>query len=229
MDRTAGRRTSQGLRWRPRLIAAGRSYAAEEKPFRDAGTERPKKEAATVDGWVSELKVVATPDAEAVLTDGAAQAAAEPRVDPATATLIGNDDDPTFERIADTYPAMEPSRDRRRSGAPAGHRRRSARPAGRQPVDPAPRLVRGRRSSHAARPRGRAFPPPDAPRLSPILTLNTSRDGVEYELTVFGGSEGFQADKDLIAYVGLAVKGSSEAASAASLVWRATAPARRSR
>jgi len=37
----------------------------------------------------------------------------------------------------------------------------------------------------------------------PILVLATVRDGVNYEQTVFGWSEGFSADKDLYAYVRL--------------------------
>jgi hypothetical protein len=67
----------------------------------------------------------------------------------------------------------------------------------------------------------------------PVLTLTTKRDGVQYELTVFGWSEDFRVDRDLFAYAHLSARpaGDGPPPRRLALVWgdgdkrRAWAPA----
>ena len=205
----------------PARLAAGRSYEAAEKPFSGLDAPRARTEHTPLDGWVSDLRVSPLPETGRRLTDARLQALRLPRVDPVAATLQGNEDDPTFESIADKYPAMKHPREI--VGVPAHPLDIGVDRLGRLDVSPWTPPLAWFEVGDPPSPLGREGVPFRRRLLHgylPILTLNTSRDGVDYELTVYGTSEGFSPDAELIAHVALAAKpADGSAAPPLALVW----------
>ncbi|OJW25275.1 MAG: hypothetical protein BGO49_05395 [Planctomycetales bacterium 71-10] len=191
----------------PKLLAAGRWYEAAERPFADAAADRARTEITPLDGWVGDLRVEATPEAATRLGEAGLKALREPKIDPVMATLVGDDDDPTFEKIAGKFPAMKHPREI--VGVPAHPLDIGVDRLGRLDVSPWTPPLAWFEVGDPPAPLGREGVPFRRRLLHgylPVLTLNTTRDGVDYELTVFGANDGFRPDRDLVAYVGLAAR-----------------------
>jgi len=191
----------------PKLLAAGRWCEAAERPFAAADADRTPTAITPLDAWIGELRVEATPESEIRLGEAGLKALREPKVDPVAAVLIGNHDDPTFEAIADKFPAMKFPREV--VGVPAHPLDIGVDRLGRLDIGPWVPPMAWFEVGDPPAPLGREGVPFRRRLLHgylPVLTLSVNRDGVDYELTVFGASEGFRVDKDLIAHVGLAAR-----------------------
>ncbi len=197
----------------PRLLAAGRWYEAAERPFAAADAERTRTEITPLDGWIADLRVDDLPESAARLGEAGLQALRAPKVDPVAAVLIGNDDDPTFEKIADKFPAMKAPREI--VGVPAHPLDVGVDRLGRLDVSPWTPPLAWFEIGDPPAPLGREGVPFRRRMLHgylPVLTLNTTRDGVDYELTVLGANDGHRVDADLTAYVALAARPADGAA-----------------
>jgi hypothetical protein len=192
----------------PKWIGAGRYYAATNKPFADADALMSVQgDAIRYNGRVAELRVEPTPAGETTLGDAELQALRQPRVEVVNGLLAKNDDDPTYEAVVDHYPPMVSPREV--VGVPDHPLDIGVDRLGRLDVSPWTPPLAWFEVGDPPAPLGREGVP-FARRLLhgylPILTLNLARDGVDYELTVFGWSEGFRADKDLHAYARLTAR-----------------------
>lgn len=213
----------KGFTGAPKLIAAGKSYVIADKPFAEqGGAANPVKEGTKVVGRISELRVEATPESEANLSAAELKALHEPKVEPVFALLTQSRNDPTFDRVSAHYPPMRSPREV--VGVPAHPLDIGVDRLGRLDVSPWTPPLAWFEVGDPPVPLGREGVPFKRRLLHgylPVLTLITDRDGVEYELSVFGWSEGFRTDKDLIAYVGLTARSTGGSASPhqAALVW----------
>lgn len=194
----------------PRLVAAGKYYEVADKPFFDVATatEHGTDQSIKVTGQIFALKVEPTPSAELKLSDSALQALRQPKLDPVAAILKGNNDDPTFEKIVKFHPPMKYPREV--VGVPWHQVDIGVDYLGRLNVSPweaptawfeigEPPVALGREESPFKRRLIRGF--------IPIDVLQTSLNGVDYELTIFGWSEEFSTTKPLFAYARLKARG----------------------
>jgi hypothetical protein len=194
----------------PKLIAAGKPYDAADRPFaRDS--EAARDDDGRMAGRVVELHVEATPRGDLSLTEAELEALRRPKVEPVNALLTRSEDDPTFEKIVTHYPAMKFPREV--VGVPAHPLDIGVDRLGRLDVSPWTPPLAWFEVGDPPLPLGREGVPFSRRLLHgylPVLTLSTNRDGVDYELTVFGWSEGFSVDKDLFAYARLTARTSGD-------------------
>ena len=183
----------------PKLIAAGKYAEPEDKPFADEKNYSP--EDGRVAGHIFALKVEPTPQSTANLTEAELVEVRKPHVEPVNALLQKTDGDPSFEEVAGYYPAMKFPREI--LGVPDHPLAIGIDWEGRLDVSPwtaptawfeigNPPAPLATNSAQLQRRLLRGY--------LPIETLSTERDGVHYELTVFGWSEGFHVDRSLFAY-----------------------------
>jgi hypothetical protein len=183
----------------PKLIAAGKYSTRDDQPFANgnafsAGDGR-------MDGRILALHAEATPEAARNLTDAELEEVRKPYVEPVNALLQKIDVDPSFEEVAPHYPAMKFPREI--LGVPSHPLAIGIDWQGRLDVSPwtaptawfeigNPPVPFATNSTQLQRRMLRGY--------LPIETLSTERDGVHYELTVFGWSDGFHVDRPLFAY-----------------------------
>jgi len=94
----------------PRLMAAGKYYDAADQPFA-APIAKASMDDGRAGGRISNLQVEATAASERNLNRAELKKLRAPKVEPVSATLTGNNDDPTFEKIAPFYPPMKSPRE----------------------------------------------------------------------------------------------------------------------
>jgi hypothetical protein len=190
----------------PKLIAAGKYYDAGDKPFHVGGVSANStaNTGAPLKGHIFDLHVEPTPQQDLRLSAAALKALHQPKVDPVMALLKQNDDDPTYAKIVNFHPPMKHPRE---VVGVAAHPLDIG-------VDYLGRMDVGTWGAPTAwfevGDPGVALGREDVPfkrRLKkgylPIDTLSTTLNGVEYELTIFGWSEGFSVTKPLFAYARL--------------------------
>ena len=195
----------------PKFIAAGKYYAGEDDPF--AETDRraePLADSSTkLSGKILELRVEATPQEDIKLSEAELRALNVPKVDPVMAVLNGNNEDPTYEKIVNFHPPMKYPREV--VGVPWHPLDIGVDYLGRMNVSPWEAPTAWFEIGDPPVPLG-VEGTPFKRRLTsgyiPVDILTTSRDGVEYELTIFGWSEAFSVTKPLFAYARLTARSS---------------------
>lgn len=191
----------------PKLMAAGKYYEVEDRPFASAPPQRKYDENKEITGRILELHAEATPQKNLKLSAAELKKLREPKVDPVMALLNQSKDDPSYEKIVGFYPPMKYPREV--VGVAAHPLDIGVDYLGRLDVSPWTKPVAWFEVGNPGVPLGKEGAPFQR-RLQqgylPIDTLTTSRDGVEYELTVFGWSDGFSVDKPLFAYTRLTAK-----------------------
>ncbi len=210
-----------GFSGAPKLVAAGRPYTAIEHPFSKEIAKVPS-EGGRLTGRITEISVVSTPHEEVTLSKADIEALRKPKVEPVMALLGQDAKDPTFERIVGYYPPMKFPREI--VGVPGHPLDIGVDWLGRLDVSPWTPPLAWFEVGEPSRPLGREGVPFKRRLLHgylPVITLNTDRDGVDYELSVFGASPGFRVDKDLIAYVSISARSSypGKAPRSVALVW----------
>lgn len=198
----------------PRLIAAGKYYEAEDKPFAsNAKSTEFRQQDGRVSGRVSHLRIESLPSSNSMLSKAELTLLRKPKVDPVTAILSQSEEDPTFEKIVNFYPPMKAPREV--VGVPAHPLDIGVDRLGRLDVSPWTQPVAWFEIGDPLVPLGREDVPFTRRLLNgylPIDTLTTMRDGIEYSLTVFGWSEGLSVDKPLHAYIRITAKSLNGAA-----------------
>lgn len=188
-----------GFAGAPKLVAAGKYYGADDKPFGKGSPNAIGEEKQS--GAIDEVSIEPTPATEWKLTEAQLKAVRQPPDEPVNALLRQGKDDPTFEQIVGYYP---PFRSPREIVGVAGHVQEIGVDwLGRLDTSPwtAPKawfLV-----GEPAVAFGQLGVPFQRRLLHgylPLVTLSRVIDGVEHELTVFGWSEGFRVDKETFAY-----------------------------
>ena len=185
----------------PRLIVAGQSYVADDKPFAASGSqiahfnEKPS-------GAIDELRIEPTPPAELKLSESEIEAIRHPAPEPVNALLQQNDDDPTFEKIVDFYPPFR--RPREIVGVPEHGEEIGVDWLGRldaSPWAPPKAWFFIGETNKSFGETGVPFKRELRNGYLPLVTLTREIDGKPHELTAFGWSDGFSVDGDTHAYV----------------------------
>jgi hypothetical protein len=194
----------EGYAGAPKLVAAGKTYDLRERPFAGPGQLASWPESTPTDGFLRALRVSETPHAEVTLDGTALEALRNPPGEPVNAILADPKREPTFEEIAKHYPPMKFPREV--VGVPFHPLDIGVNRLGQLDVSPwtAPLawLEVGDPPVQLGR-EGATFERRLLHGYLPVLTLKAERNEVDYELTVFGWSEGMRADKDLVAYARL--------------------------
>jgi hypothetical protein len=156
------------------------------------------------------VRVDVTPTPQRKLTESELNAIRHPQPEPVNALLTASDEDPTYDKMVGFY--RHSARRARSSASPRTGRRSAWTGLG------------GSTPAHGRRPRrwfliGEKNVPfgemnvPFKRRLHegylPLVTLSREIDGVEHQMTVFGWSEGFNVEKDTIAFVRFASRATS--------------------
>jgi hypothetical protein len=188
-----------GFKGAPKLIAAGKYSTPEDQPFAEEKSDQP--EDGRISGGIIALRVEATPPALATLTDSELADLRKPQVEPVNALLQTTDTDPSFDEIVGYYPPMKYPREI--VGVPTHPLAIGVDWLGRLDVSPwtaptawfeigNPPMPLATNSSQLKRRLLLGYLPVD--------TLTTERDGIRYELTAFGWSDGFDVARPLFAY-----------------------------
>jgi hypothetical protein len=183
----------------PKLIAAGKYSTREDQPFADEKTFLSGD--GRLNGRIIALRAEATSEAARNLTEPELKEVRKPYVEPVNALLQTTDTDPSFDEVVPYYPAMKFPREI--LGVPSHPLAIGIDWQGRLDVSPwtaptawfeigNPPAPFASNSKQLKRRLLRGY--------LPIETLSTERDGVHYELTVFGWSEDFHVDRPLFAY-----------------------------
>ena len=199
----------EGFSGAPKLIAAGKYYEADDKPFH---ADTLSVHAATskddhLKGHILELRAEATPQEDLRLSKTDLKALHKPKVEPVMALLNKDDEDPTFEKILKYYPPMKSPREV--VGVAAHPLDIGVDHLGRMDVGSSgvptawfevgdPAVALGREDVPFKRRLKNGYLPVD--------TLTTTLNGVEYGLTIFGWSDGFSVTKPLFAYAQLTAR-----------------------
>lgn len=213
-----------GLKGAPRFVAAGKYYPDAGRSVLAGASASPGKKPPAgvgerVNSYFRDICVEITPPDARRLTDAERQAVARmAQSDPLGREVLDRPGDPDFETVASYFPAMQ--RPREIAGVPEhplaiGINHRGE--LDNSPWAPPIGWVEAGEPPLALRDAG-----PLARRLldgwMPVITLTASRDGVDYEQTLFGWSEDWGADKDLYGYVRFRARARSGAAAPASAV-----------
>jgi hypothetical protein len=193
----------------PSLIAAGRYYDKDDKPFADEPATQAAGE--KIGGRILALRVKLTPQDKLNLTDAELDKIRKPYVEPVGALLSESKDDPTFEQVASYYPAMKYPREI--VGVPRHPLAIGVDWSGRLDVSPWTDPVGWFEIGNPPTPLGQAgtvFTRRLLHGYLPIETLATARDGIEYKMTVFGWSDEFNVDRPLFAYVRITATASND-------------------
>jgi hypothetical protein len=155
-------------------------------------------------GLLANVEITETPTNQREMNSDERRRLTTPPVDPIEHLLVGNDRDPTFDEVARFYPEMKNKREL--VGVPGQRNDIGTDWLGRIDASPWEGPIAWFQLGDSAEPFA-TEPRSVSHRLLdgyiPIVTLKTERDGISYELTVFGWSKGFSADADLYAYVRL--------------------------
>jgi hypothetical protein len=203
----------------PKLIAAGKYYQVDNRPF---GAGGPASEDSAQAGRISDLRVEMTPIGERTLSDSGIAELRKGNVEPVEALLMQGTDDPTFEAVAPHYPSMKFPREI--VGVPAHPLDIGVDWLGRMDVSPWTNPVAWLEVGDPPQPLGSPDKPFDRHLLDgylPLITLTRNLGGVEYQLSIFGCSEGFDPANDLIAYARLTARAPDDRAipKQIALVW----------
>ncbi|WP_150107352.1 hypothetical protein [Pedosphaera parvula] len=185
----------------PKLMAIGKYYENADKPFDLASYDIKSSSTERISGRVSNVIIEQTPEAESNLSEIQLQELRKPKIDPVTSILNESDEDPTYEKVVKFYPPMKAPREV--VGVPAHPLDIGVDRLGRLDVSPWAAPVAWFETGDPITPLGRDGIPFKRRLMNgylPIDTLKTSRDGIDYELTIFGWSENFSVEKPLIAY-----------------------------
>lgn len=192
----------------PKLIAAGKYYPGEHKPF--SKTPPQSDDGNKISGLIDDIRVETTPASELKLTDSQLAAVRNPPRERVNAVLDEGEEDPTYERIVHLYPSMKAPREV--VGVPTHPLDIGVDRLGRLDVSPWTPPLAWFTVGDANKSFGQEGVPFTRRLLRgylPVLTLSRDIDGLTHEMTVFGWSEGFRADKDLIAFVRFTVHSAS--------------------
>ncbi len=189
----------------PKRVIAGKGYGRGVEPYPNPDLDNDYADLGPmVSSKVSDVTIARTPVAQQVLTTAERKAIGEENLDRVGNLVLKGTADPTYEQVSKYYPAMKYPKEA--AGVPE------------HPLDICvDHLGRLQIMYNAPIVAWLAFGEPAAAfgeekttikrRLldgyKPIVTLGMARDGVDYEQTVFGWSEGFSPDKQLYAYVRL--------------------------
>ncbi len=185
----------------PEWIAFGKSYEAEDDPF-GRSSEKPRARARgpvtnqAVKARVFEVRLEPTPRKEQQLSESELAALRKPPVDPVMATLSRGEKDPSFDEIAGFHPPMKFPREI--FGVPAHPLDIGVDYLGRLDVSPWKPAAAWFEVGDPPKPLGSDSSPFQRRLLHgyiPVDTLTATRDGVRYELTFFGSSDGFRVDR----------------------------------
>ena len=196
----------------PTQVLAGKGYGRGVAPYPNPDLDNDYTDLGQeVTSKVSDIRIEPTAASEQALTAAERQVIKEADLDRVGNIVLKGAADPTYEQVSDYFPAMLYPKE---AVGVAEH-----------PIDICIDYL-GRLQLNYDQPliAWLAFGDPPLPfgddktpierRLldgyKPILTLSTVRDGVDYEQTVFGWSEGFSADKELYAYVRLRARATAE-------------------
>ncbi|SIO40721.1 hypothetical protein SAMN05444166_4450 [Singulisphaera sp. GP187] len=189
-----------GFSGAPTLVAAGKAYGVDDKPFATEGAHNTigdEKQSGAID----EVGIEPTPTSEWKLTEAQLKAVRQPPDEPVNALLRQGKDDPTYEQIVGYYP---PFRSPREIVGVAGHVQEIGVDwLGRLDTSPWTPPKAWFLVGDSAVEFGQLGVPFQRRLLHgylPLVTLSRVIDGVEHELTVFGWSEGFRVDQDTFAY-----------------------------
>lgn len=206
-------RRSKELSGPPHIAVAGKYYAPDEDPFdpeavphvNHAPTEEVNGQTHgdLTDGQIRNLTIAATPSDKVQLSEAELRIAVAPTPDPVMALLNKSKDDPTYEQVASFYPPMRYPREV--VGVPLHPLDIGVDYLGRldaSAYEPVAWLAIGKSSV----PFGEVGRPIERHLFHgyiPIDILSTTLNGVKYEMTIVGWSDGFSVDKPLYAYVQL--------------------------
>jgi hypothetical protein len=212
-----------GFSGAPASLVVGKGYGRGAAPYANPELDNDYQDRGPrVTSEIADIRVEETPADRLLLTEDEKTTIIEAGLDPVGKIELRGTADPTFESVAKYYPAMKFPRET--VGVPE------------HPIDIS--------IDHLGRLQLRGDQPPvawievgDPPvpfgdekspirrRLLdgwiPVLTLTTQHDGVEYEQTVLGWTEGFSPDGELFALVRLKARAAKEGKlpQKASLVW----------
>lgn len=200
-----------GFSGAPKLIVAGKYAEPEDKPF--ANEKSYSSEDGRMAGHIWALKVEQLPESAANLTPAELVEMRKPYVEPVNALLQKTDNDPSFEAVAGYYPAMKFPREI--LGVPNHPLAIGIDWEGRIDASPwtaptawfetgNPPAPLATNSAQLTRRLLRGY--------LPIETLTSEREGIHYELTIFGWSEDFHVDRSLFAYARMTAHSVSGAA-----------------
>ena len=98
-----------GFAGAPKLVAAGKSYDADDQPF--GNDSHPTSGAETQSGAIDEVRIEPTPASEWKLTEAQLKAVRQPPGEPVNSLLRQGKDDPTYEQIVGYYPPFRSPRE----------------------------------------------------------------------------------------------------------------------
>jgi hypothetical protein len=190
---------SDAYRAAPRLVAVGKNFGASEESKLLVKTDSVGRGSR---GLLAKVEIAETPPNARKMNADERRRLTAPPADSVEALLEDNDRDPTFEEVARFYPEMKNKRDL--VGVPGQRNDIGTDWLGRIDASPWEGPIAWFEIGDAAEPFAK-----DSRQVShrlldgyvPVATLKTERDGVSYEITVFGWSNGFSSDADLYAYV----------------------------
>jgi hypothetical protein len=202
----------------PHFAVAGKYYQAGERPFDTAQepqaphqSEVQEANGQTHGQWTSgriqDISIVATPLADVRLTEDELKSALAPIADPVMALLKSGKDDPSYEQVSPLYPAMKFPREV--VGVPWHPLDIGVDYLGRLNVssyEPVAWLELGSPSTAFASDGDQPLKRQLFQGYIPIDILSTTRNRVEYTLTILGWSDGFSVDKPLYAYLKLSAR-----------------------
>lgn len=202
----------------PHFAVAGKYYQASENPFDPVPTlqtahssEEEEINGQThgqlTSGSIQDLNITATPPDRLKLTDDELKAAIAPVADPVMALLKDHKDDPTYEQISSLYPVMKFPREV--VGVPLHPLDIGVDYLGRlnvNPHQPVAWLEVGDPSTALVSDKDKPFQRRLFKGYIPIDILTSTRNRVEYTLTILGWSDGFQVNQPLYAYLMLSAR-----------------------
>jgi hypothetical protein len=192
---------TEAYRSAPRLVAVGKNFgmSADSKLLvKTDSVGRGNR------GLLANVEIAETPRDLRKMNADERRRLTSPAVDPVEALLTESQRDPTFEEVARYYPEMKNKREL--VGVPGQRNDVGTDWLGRIDASPWEGPVAWFELGDAAEPFAT-----DSRQVShrlldgyvPIVTLKANHDGVNYEMTVFGWSQGLSSDFDLYAYVRL--------------------------
>ena len=196
----------------PAKVVAGKGYGRGVAPYPNPDLDNDYTDLGPkVSSKVSDITIEPTPASARALTAAEKNAMREENLDRVGNLVLRGNTDPTYEQVSRHYPAMKYPKEA--VGVPEHPTDICIDHLGRLQLNYNTPLIAWLAAGDPPVPFGDEKTPIERRLLDgykPILTLKTERDGVEYEQTVFGWSEGFSADKQLYAYVRLKARPTAE-------------------